>query len=73
MVTYINKNGGGGRERDDRISSIQIRRVKKIVKGDRKREKKKAGKHSLFSVVDIRSDKRKTQKPARDRVNGGEN
>ena len=73
MVTYINKKMGG----DDRISSIQIRRIKGGKKKGRKEiekgNKKKGGKHSLFSVVDIRIDTKKTQKPARDRVNGREN
>jgi hypothetical protein len=80
MVTYkINKKRGA--PQDDRISSIQIRQVKKKKKNV-ERDKKVAGKdqtkrrieenkttgmegepvdfaHSLFSVVDIRSDKRK--------------
>jgi hypothetical protein len=69
MVTY-NRNKKG--VRDDRISSIQIRWVKKKEKSKRKGRERRSRKHvprllcvktprqhSLFSVVDIRSDKGK--------------
>lgn len=59
MVTYINKKWG---ERDDRISSIQIRRVKKIVKGDRKREKRREGNTPCFLqwISGVTKEKHKT-------------
>jgi hypothetical protein len=48
MVTYINKKWG---ERDDRISSIQIRWVEKKLKGNMKEKKRKVDTPCFLSWI----------------------